>query len=236
MSLKNIIKKFLPEPVERLLRSYYYDKEKFALKNADAVFSVISHKNLWLSEESLSGGGSTLQATQSIRTFLATFIEECAIKTMLDVPCGDYNWMRHVEKKCQYIGGDIVPAIIENNQAQYSSANVQFRLIDITKDALPQVDLIFCKDCFQHLSYQNIKKALNNFKSSGSKWLLTTSYPKTIRNHDIYDGDYHPLNLFKKPFSLPKPILKVHELSKARDVESDKTIYLFDLAAIPFYD
>ncbi len=86
MSLKNIIKKFLPEPVERLLRSYYYDKEKFALKNADAVFSVISHKNLWLSEESLSGGGSTLQATQSIRTFLATFIEECAIKTMLDVP------------------------------------------------------------------------------------------------------------------------------------------------------
>lgn len=236
MNVKDIVKRFLPEYIERLIRSYYYDKEKFELKDTDAVFSVICQKNLWLSEESLSGGGSTLQATQSIRAFLTKFIEEYTIQTMLDVPCGDYNWMQYVEKKCQYIGGDVVPSIIEKNQAQYSSANVQFRFIDITKDPLPQVDLIFCKDCFQHLSYQNVKRAINNFKLSGSKWLLVTSYPKTIRNHDIYDGDYHPLNLFKKPFSFPKSIVKVQELSKAKDVESDKTMYLFSLAEIPFYD
>ena len=236
MNLKNIAKKLLPEAIERLIRSYYYDKEKFALKNTEAVFSVICHENLWQSEESASGGGSTLQATQTIREFLPKFIEDYAIKSMLDVPCGDYNWMRYIEKKCKYIGGDIVPTIIEKNIKEYSSNDVQFRFIDITKDPLPQVDLIFCKDCFQHLSYLNVKKAINNFKLSGSRWLLVTSYPKTIRNHDIYDGDYHPLNLFKKPFNFPKPILKIREQSIAKDVEVDKTMYLFALADIVVYD
>jgi SAM-dependent methyltransferase len=235
MGLKDSIKNILPVTIKRLISSYYYDKEKFLLKNDHTVFSTIAHENRWNAHESLSGGGSTLEATQSIRTFLTQFIEDYAIQTFLDVPCGDYNWMSKVEKKCHYFGGDIVPALIQKNQKKYASPLVQFRVIDITKDPLPQVDLIFCKDCFQHLSYQNIKKAINNFKSSGSKWLLVTSYPKTLRNHDIYDGDYHPLNLFKKPFYFPKPILKIWEQSKAPDVEIDKTMYLFELKDIPTF-
>jgi hypothetical protein len=148
---------------------------------------------------------------------------------MLDVPCGDYNWMKTIEKTCSYVGGDIVAEAIENNQKLYASEKVQFKQIDIIKDTLPMVDLIFCRDCLQHLSDANVHRALTNFKNSGSKYLLVTSYPKTWVNHDIEDGGYRPLNLRKSPFRLPKPIYKIRESRKVGN-EIDKTMYLYKLS------
>ena len=100
---------------------------------------------------------------------------------------------------------------------------------------MPEVDLVFCRDSIQHLSNENIKKALNNIKRNGSKYLLVTSYSKTWRNHDIYDGDYRPLNLSIKPFCLPKSILQVKESSGAVGVEIDKAMYLFSLNPINLF-
>jgi SAM-dependent methyltransferase len=222
----------LPEPYKRLIRSYIYNKETFVLKNASAVFNDIYGNNFWNSQESKSGQGSTMEATVSIREQLPLVIEKYSIHSMLDVPCGDYKWMNAVQKNCDYIGGDIVSEMVENNQKLYSSDKVRFQTIDITTDVLPQVDLIFCKDCLQHLSFQKVKDAINNFKKSGSKYLLVTSYPKTWRNHDIYDGDGRPLNLLRKPFYLSHPILAIHEKSKSEGVEIDKTMYLFKLEHI----
>ena len=85
---------------------------------------------------------------------------------MLDVPCGDFQRMQYIELNCKYLGGDIVPELIAENQKKYTSDKVSFVELDITKDEIPQVDLIFCKDCLQHLSYESVKKALKNFKKS----------------------------------------------------------------------
>jgi hypothetical protein len=101
-------------------------------------------------------------------------------------------------------------------------------VIDITKDDLPKVDMIFCKDCLQHLSYENIFKAFENFKRSESKYLLTTSYPLTLVNWDILNGDLRRLNLRRKPFNLPSPIMKIHEKS-ADYQERDKCMYLYEI-------
>ncbi len=152
---------------------------------------------------------------------------------MLDIPCGDYNWMKEIDLKCDYIGADIVEEIIENDKKLYSSGNVSFQVIDMTKDPVPKVDMIFCKDCLQHLSYENVALALNNFKKSGSEYLLVSSFPNTWRNHDIYDGDFRPLNIRKKPFNLPKPIYKFREKVVAEGVEKDKYMYLYKLDSIP---
>jgi hypothetical protein len=198
------------------------------------VFANIYKINHWGSQESKSGPGSTIEATAVIRKQLPLIIEKYAIQSMVDVPCGDYNWMGTVEKTCSYIGGDIVAEIIENNKKLYSSKEVKFKLIDITKDALPEVDLIFCRDCLQHLSYANVHKALCNFKSSRSKYLLVTSYPKTWINRDIKDGGYRALNLRKSPFRLPKPLLEVREYRGfVAGVEIDKTMYLYKLSDLP---
>jgi hypothetical protein len=189
---------------------------------------------MWDSNESRSGGGSQINSTQTIRAKLPLLWKKYNIKTFLDVPCGDYNWMKEVKKdNIVYIGGDIVRELTEQNNHNYKTENVSFKVIDITQDVLPTVDMIFCKDCLQHLSYENVFKALKNFKHSKSKYLLTTSYPLTLSNWDICDGDYRPLNLRKKPFNLPAPIEKVHEKSKGcKGVEKDKYMYLYKLEDI----
>ena len=223
--------KMLPESsLKSLIRSYMYNKSDFQYQS-DNIFQEIyeGKTNLWGQDESKSGGGSTMQATIALREHLPLVIEKYSITTMLDAPCGDYNWMKAVDKKCSYIGGDIVPEMIESNQKLYGSDKVQFKIIDITKGPLPKVDLIFCRDCLQHLSYDNIKKAFENFKNSGSKYLLVSSYPKTWRNYDIPDGDFRCLNLRKKPFHFPKPLLVIKEnVTSGFGFDKSMNLYLLD--------
>lgn len=235
------INKLLPLPtsVFRLSWSFFFEKELFAnhdLQTTGNVFDEIYKTNYWNSQESSSGGGSTLNATQTIRKYLEYLFVEKEIKTMLDIPCGDYNWMNTVKKNnLEYIGADIVPALVDKNKKMYESNDVSFIIRDLAKDSLPTVDLIFCKDCLQHLSYLNAKKAINNVKNSKSKYFLVTTYPKTWRNWDILDGDYRPLNLRKSPFNFPKPELEILEKSEEEGVEVDKTMYLYRVSELPLY-
>jgi hypothetical protein len=141
--------------------------------------------------------------------------------------------MKTVPKNFDYTGGDIVAELIENNQKLHASERVKFQVIDITKDVLPAVDLIFCRECLQHLSNENVKKALINFKRSGAKYLLVTSYPKTWRNWDVYDGDCRPLNLRKAPFYLPEPIHVIRENTDPHEMK-DKTMCLYRLDTIKY--
>jgi SAM-dependent methyltransferase len=206
-----------------------YNKNSFIYKQ-DA-FVHIYKENAWHSGESRSGGGSEISSTVKIRKALPLIWKKYGIKTFLDVPCGDFNWMKEVDKTdIKYIGGDIVEEAVARNNELYKTQQIEFIKIDITKDTLPKVDMIFCKDCLQHLSYESVIKSINNFVKSGSKYVMLTSYPLTIKNHDILDGDYRALNLFKEPFSLPTNYLyKVREQSRGKDVELDKTMYLWDM-------
>lgn len=228
----------LPEEIIRLKESYTYNKEDFAnfmrskVGETSNIFDDIYETNMWHTDESVSGGGSTMDATKTVRKILPHIIEKYKITSMLDIPCGDYNWMKEINKKCTYIGGDIVKEIIEKDNKLYASDQVSFQVLNMTTDTLPKVDMIFCKDCLQHLSHENVILAINNFKKSGSKYLFVSSFPRTWRNHDIYDGDYRPLNVRKKPFNLPKPIFKFREESIAEGVESDKYMYLFELSSV----
>jgi hypothetical protein len=213
----------------RLRRKKNFIKNEFIYKNDPGVFSTIYNENLWGSNESHSGPGSHISTTKTIREKLPVLWKQYEIKTFLDVPCGDYNWMKEVPKNnIVYIGGDIVVNMIEENNQKYKTKNVSFEILDITKDILPTVDMIFCKDCLQHLSYESVFKALRNFKKSNSKYLLTTSYPLTVSNWDIFDGDCRPLNLRKKPFKLSAPLQKIHEMGWD-GISEDKCMYLYKM-------
>ena len=220
------------EVVNRFRIAKTYNKDAF-MYNKDA-FDHIYNDNMWGSSESCSVGGSEISATVSIRKALPLIWNKYNIKTFLDVPCGDFNWMKEVDKTgIEYIGGDIAQEAVKRNNELYGTSNIRFEKIDITKDALPKADMIFCKDCLQHLSDENVAKALRNFIQSGCKYLMLTSYPLTIKNHDILDGDYRPLNLLKKPYQLPKNyICKIKEKARGGFVELDKTMYLWKISDI----
>ena len=103
----------------------------------------------------------------------------------------------------------------------------------MTKDELPTTDLIFCRDCLVHLSYEHINKALANIKKSKSKYLLTTTFVETERNYDIATGDWRPLNLIKSPFSLSNPVEVINEgYFKTGEESADKSLLLYEIKMI----
>jgi len=190
------------------------------LKN---TFTHIFANNLWESAESVSGLGSELKHTKNLTQQLLSLITKYKIKSILDIPCGDYNWMRNVDMEgVRYMGADIVERLIENNTRNYPG--VDFRALDLTQDPLPRVDLVFVRDCLVHLSNENIFKALENIKKSKSKYLLTTSFPGTNTNADVPDGGWRAINLTLEPFLLT-PIETINEKFQS----SDKSMVLIKI-------
>jgi 2-polyprenyl-3-methyl-5-hydroxy-6-metoxy-1,4-benzoquinol methylase len=236
--LRKIVKAFIPYGILWLINRSPKKiiKRRLATANSQTTelyktFEKIFEENEWGSSESRSGPGSELLGTRKLRKKLPKLWKQYGIKTVLDVPCGDYNWMKTINKNdIHYTGGDIVKKIVDNNNKLYGSKNVDFIEIDIRKDELPKVDMILCKDCLQHLSIENVCKTLKNFKRSGSKYLMVTSYPLTSKNWDINDGDCRPLNLLIEPFNLSAPLCKIHEGIFGGEI--DRTEYFFELDKI----
>jgi len=177
------------------------------------TFQKMFHGNDWGSAESVSGPGSTLAATQSIRSSLPELLKRLEVKTLLDVPCGDFNWMPHVlrDLDMDYIGADIVPELIERNTGRFGGERIRFRVLDLTIDELPACDLLFCRDCLFHLPLHDVRQALGNFVQSGIPYMLVTNHPKESVNHEIIHGEFRPLNLQVAPFHLPEPRWQVPE-------------------------
>jgi len=193
---------------------------RFKNYTTEKIFTEIYEKNMWTDKESRSGTGSSLKKTKSLRKALPQLFKDYSINSILDIPCGDFNWMREVNlKSISYIGADIVEEINQNNIKKYSAENKKFVKMDILKDNLPKVDLIFCRDLFIHLSYEDIFKAVTNIKKSGSKFLLTTSFMAEKKNRNCSTGGWHPINLLIKPFSFPNPLKMIDEEDDEIDVK-----------------
>ena len=201
----------------------------FSMQDA---FQKIFVSNHWGSDVSRSGGGSNLIQTEIIRQTLPTLIQQYNVKKMLDVPCGDFYWMSQIDfgPEFQYFGADVVPELIENNKKIHGSANRRFIHLDVSKDDLPKVDLIFCRDLLVHFSYQDAMRTLANFKRSGATWLLTTTFTNRTSNEDIDTGDWRTLNLKLHPFSFPEPKEMIIEGCTEFDgLFADKTLALWKL-------
>jgi hypothetical protein len=153
------------------------------------------------------GSGSSIENTQLLRDALPEFLNKHHIRSMFDAPCGDHSWMSLVEfpENVSYIGGDIVDFLIEQNQTTW--LNKEFRVFDITTDPLPDVDLLFCRDCLIHLSDDDLAKVFDNIVSSNVKYVMTTSYYESDSdNQNIKTGHFRQLNLEQAPFELPPPV------------------------------
>jgi hypothetical protein len=179
---------------------------------AEDVFTSYFTDNTWGGRESVSGQGSDAEQTRIIVRELGILLRELDIRTMLDVPCGDFHWMKDVDLGVtSYIGADIVADLIGRNEMRYGSERVRFEKRNLLVDGLPKVDMIFCRDCLVHFSYGDVLRALRNICDSGSTYLLTTSFPGRSRNQDIVTGQWRPLNLQVAPISLPAPVRVMDE-------------------------
>lgn len=182
-------------------------KEKSLSKKFTRIYKI----NYWSDRESVSGPGSNYKNTKKLIIKLKKVIKTYKIKSIIDAPCGDFNWMKKIiiKNNVKYNGIDIVKDLIKRNKKLFSNKRVKFNNIDITKKKLPRADLLICRDFLFHLSYSDIKKFFKNLKNSNIRYILTSSHvlpydKKKIKNKDIISGNFRKINLFDKPFNFNK--------------------------------
>ena len=194
----------------RRFRSFLTSRAISRANSIEDRFTLIYKNNAWGSQESASGVGSTLAFTESTRKLLPELLQKFKIGSILDAPCGDFNWMRLVDLQgITYIGADIVSPLIEQLQKSYSTTSISFMNLDLTKDSFPKSDLVLNRDCLFHLSYNDIHSVLTNFVTSSSIYFLSTSHDNEneFRNLDIRSGDFRSIDLFASPFNFPRDFL-----------------------------
>lgn len=204
--------------VEALLPRHRNSRKRFGQLGAEDLFTKFYKENLWGDPESRSGGGSTLEATAALRAQLPGVLRDLSVRRLLDAPCGDFNWMSHTPLDLdEYIGGDIVADLVRDNTEKHADERRRFVHLNLTEDRLPDADALFCRDCLIHLTVDQVLDVLRNFARSDIRYLITTTFPKTVKNRAAHAGGVHPLNLRLHPFSLPEPIRVLEESTGDED-------------------
>jgi len=181
-------------------------------KTVEERFTTIYLKNLWCTQESASGPGSTFGYTANLRKAIPDLVRQYAIKTVFDAPCGDFNWMKLVVDEIEsldYVGGDIVLKMINRNIERCANSRTKFVHFDIINDQFPDADVWICRDSLFHLSNAHIVSALRGFAESKIKYALITTHKNEtgFQNEDIPTGSFRLIDMFSKPFSLDREVL-----------------------------
>mmetsp|Transcript_46150 Transcript_46150/g.76291 ORF Transcript_46150/g.76291 Transcript_46150/m.76291 type:complete len:409 (-) Transcript_46150:292-1518(-) len=172
---------------------------------------------------SLSGPGSSAQATVGLRVVLPPLVRLLDIQTIADVPCGDFNYMKEVlynlrdRPQLRYLGGDIVKDLVHDLQAAYSvPGRTDFVPFDLSLQTLPPVDLVLLRDLLFHFDAMRGHDILERVNASGARYFMSTHFPHTDNEETERHfhagsgfGSFWPLNLEQKPFLLPHPLIVI---------------------------
>lgn len=214
----------------KALRRAYREK----VIGTEGIFTEIYSGNRWGGKDSVSGRGSDIHQTAKIARELPALFRAFDISSVLDIPCGDFHWMKSVDLgNIEYIGADIVRELIDSNRDKYARDGVTFQHLNLIRDKLPKVDLILCRDCLVHFSFRDVFWALRNFNDSDSAYLLSTTFVDRQDNQDILTGEWRVLNLMRPPFMFPEPVRLLDEECTEDDGNfRDKALGLWRIADV----
>ncbi len=180
-------------------------------RHGKARFTTLFTKARWVSLESASGPGSDRESECVAHAIavLAKVARDFGIRSLADVPCGDFNWMGlflEDHPGIDYVGYDIVDALVAQNRA--ANTDRRFEVLDITVEVPPPADLMFSKDLVNHLFERDVWSALRNMAASGSRYLMITSntgYENSELELLTPRSSRH-LDLAAWPYLLPEPV------------------------------
>lgn len=172
------------------------------------TFSNIYRTGAWSEQFSmpLSGPGSTVENSLPVIDIITTLHAEGSISSILDVGCGDLEWIQSVEpirtRKLRYYGLDLVPEVIERNKAHHS----WFR--GACENALEcrkfDADLVLIKDVAFHMTNPQISQLLEILRRSTWRYCLLSCYECASNEGRTLDSQYHfaEANLTLPPFGI----------------------------------
>ena len=133
-----------------------------------------------------------------------------------------------------------MPKVITNNKFRNVNEYCHFETADLASHSLrlSEFDLIICRDLLVHLSLNDGRRVIKNFRQSNSRFLLITHFqdssPTKFENVELtmnfQQFGWRPLSMLNEPYELGKPIEIWSECS-SEELPSNlvKTLALFDL-------
>ena len=199
-------------------------------KRLQERFTEIWRTNTWGSAETRSGPGSTLVQTEALRPRLAAALRDLDVRQLVDAGCGDLNWIHGISEGLElYLGFDVVEELIADLRLRHAARkNHFFNTADVTRHRLPPAGAILCRDVLTHLNHPLVEEALAHFRRSGSRFLISTTFPRG-RNDPVRIGGWQPIDLCAPPFNLPQPQLMLPEGLQ----NSAKSLGVWDMKSLP---
>ena len=186
MIVKKVLKFILPIFVLQFFKNVLIiiQNNKFKRMSNKKIFTEIYNKKIWSPEKEkkihrfYSGVGS--HHDEFVETYLEKmkeFLNSFSPKpSVVDLGCGDFSIGSKLREHCgNYIAIDIFNDLIEQNKKKFFALNVDFRVLDIARDALPSGDICFVRQVLQHLSNFHIQEFLK-LMSDKYKYLVITEH------------------------------------------------------------
>ena len=164
-------------------------------------FQDIYETNFWTNKESLSGPGSTLKITTTVRKCISDWIKKYNITSFGDIS-GDFNWQHTIPEinPRMYTGFDISEKAIELARKGHPGWN--FNKLDLVKDNIGKFDAFMIRDVIQHLPIDEAVRAFNNLRKSNIRYIIVSNWRKTVKNNVVgttYGGN-NKNNVYLPPF------------------------------------
>lgn len=232
--IRRTARKLFPEVIVTFLRGQRLRRFKkgAAHMSTQQVFTKIYEEGIWgtstdTDQPYYSGSGShDADITETYVGHVSSFLKKFAEKpNVVDLGCGDFSVGSQLRNFCdRYVACDIVPPLIAHNRRRFSNLNVDFRVVDLTCDELPEGDVVFIRQVLQHLPNAEILQALPRIVARYRFIVLTEHVPDRpdfMANIDKPAGPDIRLErssglvLTHPPFSLaPLEISKLCEISE----------------------
>jgi SAM-dependent methyltransferase len=193
--------------------------------------------------ESASGPGSALAAAAQTLALLNEIIQTLSITRILDLGCGDWNWMKEADwyrraAPIEYVGWEASAELVDQLEQRFGRPGISFHLKDIVLDAFPPADLVICRDVLFHLPRNLAVKVVEKAVRAGGL-LLATTFPTQPFNADIVpylpieNWGHYLINLDLPPFNLAPWLSRqvIEPLCGWGDLP--RAVCLYDLRANP---
>jgi SAM-dependent methyltransferase len=193
--IRSTVKRFVPRPIlavygrERLR----WDMVRSRGKSRREIFGTSIRITAGEGERGSydSGSGSRPDITGLYISALRALIQDEAVKTVVDLGCGDFEVGRRIlSPELSYVGCDIVPGLVARNDARFGNEYIEFRNLDVVTDPLPEGDLCIIRQVFQHLSNGDIAAVLRKARQ----------YPLVVVTDEQVAGDNTNSNIDINPY------------------------------------
>lgn len=166
------------------------------------VFEDIYFHNRWTHG---SGPGSIRQLNTPFLSYLANFLSENDVKSLVDVGCGDFQLFEGFSfGPAAYLGLDVTRSVIARNKRAFEDSQIKFAAMPSDVSDLPAADLYIVKDVLIHLDNETSVKLINAVLQKGKAAIFVDNYSADAKsyNRDIVVGEFRPVDVSLAPFNL----------------------------------